>query len=454
MMLSISVSKRVRTRTLKSGIVTQHRYVLDYKDPVTHRRRQEFFERKSDAENRRVELLTPTVPNPRLTPVPAPARPHVLASEFAPTPPQHAEKTVGDVVDYWLQSLDARLKDSTRGYYTKMARYVISPTPFGTAIERRRWSRAGQSRAFDACVPGLGALPVSELTTQSIRSWHALLVEHVGTHTANAAKKLLASAIRLASEELGLRPPVVPRTPQRRKGVKTKRKMLTLDQVRVLMQAALEDEDRGIYYAFPFLTGVRPSEQLGLLWRDVDLAKGLISIRRMQEVDGTLCNLTKTEASTREIPISPLLKQLLERWRSATPTGALPDSRVFVQQGSGRSSRHGAGAPLTYWNFRNTYWRPTLQRLGLPTVGPHSARHLFISTLQARGAEIGLVAKLAGHANPNITLGYYTQAVRDGAEPIAELEQAYVRTGREKLRRGDLTDDTVAPQPSDASAAA
>lgn len=448
--MNLSVSKRVRTRTLKSGVVTQHRYVLDYKDPGTQRRRQEFFERKCDAEARRAELLAHALARPHPMPMQAPQ--HQSSAAFLARSASHPDKTVAEIVAYWLQSLDAGLKGSTRDYYTKMSRYVLSPTPMGTAAERRRWSRTGQSREFHACVPGLGALPISTLTTQAIRSWHALLAEHVGIHTANAAKKLLASAIRLASEELGMRPPIVPRTPQRRKGVKTKKKMLTLDQVKVLMHAAWEDEKRGIYYAFPFLTGVRPSEQLGLLWRDVDLTKGVISIRRMQEVDGTLCNLTKTEASTRYIPISPLLRQLLERWRRLTPTGALADSRVFVQQGGGRSARHSSGGPLTYWNFRGTYWRPALKRLGLPAVGPHSARHMFISTLQAKGAEVGLVAKLAGHANPNITLGYYTQAVRDGSEPIANLEQAYVQVTSPRHSRTDPAELAITP-PSPGSSA-
>jgi integrase len=53
-------------------------------------------------------------------------------------------------------------------------------------------------------------------------------------------------------------------------------------------------------------------------------------------------------------------------------------------------------------------------RLGLPYVTPHSARHAFISTLQAKGIEVGLVAKLAGHSNAAVTLSHYTQAVRGG----------------------------------------
>jgi len=45
----------------------------------------------------------------------------------------------------------------------------------------------------------------------------------------------------------------------------------------------------------------------------------------------------------------------------------------------------------------------------LPEVTLHSARHSYISTLQAEGIEVGLVAKLAGHVNPAVTLGIYTQ---------------------------------------------
>ena len=84
-----------------------------------------------------------------------------------------------------------------------------------------------------------------------------------------------------------------------------------------------------------------------------------------------------------------------------------------------------AGGPLSYANFRASYWRPALRRLGLPYVTPHSARHAFISTLQAQGIEVGLVAKLAGHANATVTLAHYTQAVRGGEVAVEALERAY-----------------------------
>ncbi|MGL1627159.1 tyrosine-type recombinase/integrase, partial [Vibrio parahaemolyticus] len=64
---------------------------------------------------------------------------------------------------------------------------------------------------------------------------------------------------------------------------------------------------------------------------------------------------------------------------------------------------------------------------GLPYVTPHSARHTFISVLQAAGVEVGLVSKLAGHANASITLQHYTQAVRGGDDAIAKLDALYTR---------------------------
>ena len=195
-----------------------------------------------------------------------------------------------------------------------------------------------------------------------------------------------------------------------------------------LLEAAQTDYAKGIYYAFPFLTGVRPSEQLALLWQDIDFDAGVIRIQRMQEVDGSITEFTKTSAGTRDIPMSSLLKTMLLKWRSNCPRASGARHRVFPALGNIRSRpgrNQNVGGPLTYANFRANYWRPAFVALGLPVVTPHSARHVFISTLQAQGIEVGLVAKLAGHANATVTLAHYTQAVRGGEVAVQALERAY-----------------------------
>src|SRR5689334_13212875 len=67
----------------------------------------------------------------------------------------------------------------------------------------------------------------------------------------------------------------------------------------------------GVYVAFPFLAGTRPSEQLGLLWVDVDFDANVIRIQRMQERDGSITNFTKTVAGTRDVPMCSLLRTML-----------------------------------------------------------------------------------------------------------------------------------------------
>jgi len=42
-----------------------------------------------------------------------------------------------------------------------------------------------------------------------------------------------------------------------------------------------------------------------------------------------------------------------------------------------------------------------------------------------QGIEVGLVAKLAGHANAAVTLSHYTHALRGGEAAVEALEKAW-----------------------------
>ena len=146
------------------------------------------------------------------------------------------------------------------------------------------------------------------------------------------------------------------------------------------------------------------------------------------ERDGTTANKTKTEAGEREIPIMPTLRKMLLEWKLNCPRLDGELYRVF----SGLSPpqqwplpRIGGGGPLLYSNYIKRYWNKAFVTSGIRHINHHSARSSFVSTLQAKGVEVGLVAKLAGHANPAVTLGHYTQAVRGGAEALASLDVAY-----------------------------
>jgi integrase len=316
---------------------------------------------------------------------------------------------------------------STLDGYRRTAKHIVGPLLVGTPEQRAEYTETGTKPEGTHFIDLLGSVKVSELTTGDIRGWHKTLSAQVGAYTAGRAKMFLRTALALAAEDLNLRPPAMPVNLGRGKP-KAKKVILTTDQVALVLEAARKDLGRGIYVAFPFIAGTRPSEQLGLLWEDVDFDAKVIRIRRMQERHGPISNLTKTVAGTRDIPMCHLLAAMLRDWREICPRLNGELHRVFP--GSGQMQpwplpRVGGGGPLLDANFRHRIWQPFLKRLGLPLVTPHSARHCFISTLQAQGIEVGLVAKLAGHSNASVTLQVYTQATRGGESAVAALERAF-----------------------------
>ena len=410
MALSINLTRRVRRRKLKDGsVVEQTRYVLNWRDPRTGAREQRFFERQREAQDRRAELIA--------------------AHDRGAYSSSHKTVTVADAVAAWLEVKRGTVRPITFATYAFQSRYVVGPLPTGEA--RRAIMRSGKgAKPKDSPIELLGREKVQELTTRRIRAWHKLISDEVSIYCANRAMQILKAALALAAEDHEFRPPAMPTGLQRQRD-KARKAVLTPEEVAELLAAARDDVANGVYVAFPFLAGTRPSEQLGLLWDDIDFEANVIRVQRIQLRDGSFSEFTKTAAGVRSIPMSPLLREMLLAWRIRCPRQEGKLERVFPAQGVARAwplPRAGGGGPLIYGNFRRRFWATTLKRLGLPAVTPHSARHSFISTLQAQGVEVGLVAKLAGHKNAVVTLSHYTHAMRGGEDAVKALDRAYSRT--------------------------
>jgi integrase len=405
---NITITKRERRRpTTDGGTVVHTRYFLNYRDPKTGRRLQPSFERRGDAEAARNKIVADVQGG------------FLMDRRTAPT--------VRQVVAHWLENREGQVKGCTLVSYKVVAEIIVGPILSGTMQERTQFKLTGEKPKGAHMLPMLGDIRTPDLTTAQIRQWHTTVREEVGHYTANRAKSLLKGMLALAEEDFGIRPPSMP-TNLARRAARPKKAILSPDQIATLLAVAREDAERGIYYAFPFLTGTRISEQLGLLWEDVDFDAGVIHIRRIQERDGSLGEETKTVAGRREIPMMPMLREMLLAWRVRCPRLEGQLHRVFC--GPGRlqpwpKPRIGGGGALLYQNFRKRFWAPIFEELGLPYVSLHSARHSFISTMQAQGVEVGLVAKLAGHSNAAVTLGHYTQAVRGGDAAVEALQRAY-----------------------------
>lgn len=401
--------RKVKARHRDGAISVHDRYLLHYKDPAIGKRREVRFNTRKEAEVAQNALIR-------------------NAEELAHR--RAAPPTLREAVEYWLRSKEGAVATHTYSNYQQLAKqWIIGPAYACTMEERRKIGITGKVPKHISIVPMLGGdRPIDEIRTAEIRMWVLKMIEISTPYVAKCARKALSSIFRLIEEDFDIR---LARMPSRAGATHRRqhRQLLSEEQVRKVIAEAQRDRKWGVYYAFALFTGARPNEQLGLLWEDVDLVTGVVRIHRSQQPDGSLKPFTKTDAGMREIPLNGLLLNMLRDWRERCPRLRGKLHRVFPAQAHekfiGRPPKETSDGGLSLNNYRNRVWYPMLKRLGLPQVPPYAARHMVISFLQAQGVEIGMVAKIAGHANPQVTLSYYTHAVRSHDGMMDELTSAY-----------------------------
>jgi integrase len=99
-------------------------------------------------------------------------------------------------------------------------------------------------------------------------------------------------------------------------GLEPKRARLTGEQVQVLLQGA--GEHRTLIATAIMAGGLRVSELTHLLWRDVDLRKGVLNVA-----------ISKTAAGVRQVVLDPELVQLLREHKMVSKWSQ-PDDFVFA----------------------------------------------------------------------------------------------------------------------------
>ena len=185
-------------------------------------------------------------------------------------------------------------------------------------------------------------------------------------------------------------------------------------------------------YTFCFIalsTGLRRGEILGLMWEDVDLKTGILTVRHNKvfpanENDAPVTTLLKTEAAHRRIPMPTSLRTFLEqeRVRSSSP--------YVLSMENGNS--------LTKSSFRRLWSAVEVRTargdrpLGTMVPGgregpikvsldfqchPHQLRHTCITQWVESGMKVKQAQYLAGHSTLEMTLRVYSHYRQRTQEP-------------------------------------
>jgi site-specific recombinase XerD len=164
--------------------------------------------------------------------------------------------------------------------------------------------------------------------------------------------------------------------------------------------------------------GLRLGEALNLRWKDIDLARGTISVR------------AKTDAGIRTVNILPVLRDELDAYKTRLdpPATAL----VFSTNTGRKYDRTKVGPTMLAPAVNNANEALSVaEQEPLPDgLTPHSLRRTFASLLFAVGESPVYVMNQMGHSDPSVTLSIYAKVMdrRDGeADRLRALVQGEFR---------------------------
>jgi integrase len=283
-------------------------------------------------------------------------------------------------------------------------------------------------------VPRIGALPVQKLKPQHIQSLYAGLGRDGGKGRRPLSPRTVSNVHGLLKRALGhaqkwatistnpaesVDAPSVPNSEV---------EILTEQQIAHFLNGSVGHELRSLF-VFLLGTGARRSEGLALAWRDLDLDRGVVTIRASLEhvrPDKQMRRKEpKTRAGRRSVTLSPWLVAELRAHRARQQEqrlylgmGRAPDdSPVFaLWDGSWRTP-----------NSASTAWSRLADELGFPEITLHALRHTHVSSLIAAGADVVTVSRRIGHANPTVTLSVYSHLFRNTDQVAADITEAMFR---------------------------
>ncbi len=144
-------------------------------------------------------------------------------------------------------------------------------------------------------------------------------------------------------------------------------------------------------------TGLRVGEVCGLMWRDIDFDKSILTVRRtVQRIqNGThstslIADTPKSRTSQRSIPVPAFIMKLL--WESRS------NDNCYILSGSDHIIE-----PRTL----QRRFKSILKKVDLPSVNYHSLRHAFATNCLQAGFDVKTLSEILGHASVETTLNRY-----------------------------------------------
>jgi integrase len=308
--------------------------------------------------------------------------------------------TVDEFLDHWLKTaVKPKVRDKTYSDYAAMLQRYIRPA--------------------------IGGRMLASLSPLEIQSAYQIMVDRkLSAKTIRYAHSVLHAAIRQAIRwRLLLNDPT--------QGVELPRKqcremsVLTTEQARSFLRTA-SHSSQACLFALALTTGMRPSEYLGLCWRDIDWDRGTVGIVRTIHKHEGQWNFadTKRVRSRRIVKLQTWVLELLWKLR-----GIADEAEVRASEFADLIFTTAHGEPINEEYLVKKHFKPLLRESGLPNIRLYDLRHTFATLALTVGVPPKVVSEQLGHASAAFTLDTYSHVLPHMQEEAAAKMEAVLMNG-------------------------
>jgi integrase len=282
-------------------------------------------------------------------------------------------------------------------------------------------------------IPVVGSRKLAELQPADVRLMLAKMeAKGLGpttrSHARGALRAALNDALRDGLVERNAASLVRIPAPRTRK-----LRALSDDEMRGILDAVRGDR-LGPLFLFIAATGCRLGEALGLRWRDVHEERDEVEFAQtLARLGGRdVWSRPKTDTSERVFPITAGVRAALDAQRELQESGGTGAPPQFLPDGG---TAHGPlvftaldGGPLS-GTFVTHRLGDLLEAAELPKLRTHDLRHLFVSSLFAKGVPLEVIGSLIGHKSPAVTRAVYLHLRTDQkAAAAGKLDDLFAET--------------------------
>jgi integrase len=316
-------------------------------------------------------------------------------------------ETVEAYLRYWLEIHSAKIKETTRINYRTQ---------------------------INACVPHIGAITLTKLTSAHLQKMYALLTGTQKSSTVHILHTVLKVAFKYAVrwKRLARNPcdevdaPAVQHE---------ERPFLNANQCKILLTAA-QGTDIECFLAMALTTGMRRGEMLGLRWADIEMEQKYLSVQRTASyINSTTTGgkytvvetSTKTKASKRSIRLTDFLIAVLKGHKKK-------QNEIRLQAG-----QEWAGKDLVFCGNQGkhfsvrtvaAHYTKLLQENDLPPLHIHDLRHSAATLLASMGIPAKVIQEILGHSSVTVTQNLYGHVIEGmQEEAMQKMDNFFQQNG-------------------------